>query len=192
MRSAMANDIEQRRCDMLVAIKDQLERHGSVFEEELARLASISHRLAVALAKAVIPRAIERQPLADITDLLKVTIAGLVAVPAIELRLHPSQVGSGEVLMADLAKDASFAGEVTTIPDPGLGEGDAELRWRSGVASRRLSRLQAEALDLVDRWLEDLPETGGGEVCTPVCASLEAEMPADLSDQMNDKGSTNA
>ncbi len=174
VRSAMADDVENRKNDMLAAIRDQLERRESAFEEELARLAALSCELAIALAKAVIPRAIERQPLADITDLLKVTIAGMTEAPAIELRLHSSQVESGEALMADLARDAGFAGEVTTIPDPALGEGDAELRWKCGAVSRSLDRLQAEALDLTVRWLQDVQETDGVEAFSPHSASLQS------------------
>ncbi len=115
-------------------------------------------RLAIALAKAVIPRAIERQPLVDITDLLKLTITGLAEAPAIELRLHPSHVESGKALMVDLAREVGFAGEVTTASDPGLAEGDAELRWKSGAVSRQVRRLEAEAIDLADRWLKNLPK----------------------------------
>ncbi len=173
VRSEMANDIEKRQSDMLAAIKDQLEQHRSVFEEEVARLAAVSYELAIALTEAVIPRAIGRQPLVDITDLLKITISRLAVAPAIQLRLHPSQIENGKVLMADLARDAGFAGEVTTVPDPALGEGDAELRWESGAVSRRLSHLQAEALDLAGRWLQDLPETESGEVPKSLPAPLE-------------------
>lgn len=190
VRLAMVNDIEQRRCDMLAAIKNQLERHESAFEDELDRLATVSHRLALALAKAVIPRAIECQPLVDITDVLKVTIASLVAVPAIELRLHPSQAESGEVLMAGLIKDVGFAGEVTTVPDPALGEGDAELRWLSGAISRRLDLLQDEALELASYWLQQRPETDDGSACTSLSVSLELEVADGLPDQVNDVGST--
>lgn len=191
VRSVMADELEQRRCDMLVAIKSQLKQHVSAFEAELGRLAAVSQGLAVALAKAVIPRAIEHQPLVDITDVLKVTIAGLAAVPAIELRLHPSQAESGGVLMAKLTEDAGFAGDVTTVPDPALGEGDAELRWRSGTASRRLDLLQDEALKLASRWLQQCPETNHTEACTSCSTSDDVENADVLSDQVNDMGSTN-
>ena len=191
VRSAMANDTEKRRSDMLASIKDQLEQHRSVFEEELTRLATVSFQLAIALAEAVIPRAIERQPLADITDLLKATITGLAAAPAIELRLHPSQIEDGKVLMADLVRDAGFAGEVMTVPDPVLGEGDAELRWKSGAVSRRISDLQAEALDLAGRWLHDLPESKSGEASRSLSTPLEPAIPNAVSDEVSDGGFTN-
>ncbi len=190
VRSVMAEEIEQRRCDMLAAIKDQLERHGAAFDKEIDRLAAVSHQLAIALAKAVIPRAIERQPLIDITDVLKVTLAGLTAAPAMELRLHPSLVESGEVMIADLVQDTGFAGEVTTVPDPALDEGDAELRWKNGAVSRRPSRLQAEALELAEHWLKDLSGFEGGEAHTLHSAPPELETSDSLSDQESDKENT--
>ena len=176
---------------MLASIKDQLEQHRLAFEEELTRLATVSFDLAIALAEAVIPRAIERQPLADITDLLKTTITGLVTAPAIELRLHPSQIEDGKVLMADLARDAGFAGEVMTVPDPVLGEGDAELRWKSGAVSRRLSHLQAEALDLAGRWLHGLPELESGGASKSLSTPLEPAIPNAVSDDVSDEGFMN-
>ena len=189
--AAMAEDIERRRCDMLAALNDQFELHGKAFDEEIARLAVVSHRLAIALAKAVIPRAIERQPLVDIADVLKATLAGLTAAPAMELRLHPSLVESGEVLIRELVQNTSFAGEITTIPDAALGAGDAELRWKSGAVSRRLSRLQAKALELADHWLADLSIIEDEEGHASCAVSAELATSNGLSGQANEKDDPN-
>jgi len=190
VRQAMANDIEQRRCDLLAAIKGQLEQHRSAFEEELAWLAGASQGLAVALAKAVIPRALERQPLIDITDALKVTLARLTTEPSIELRLSADLVEAGEAFLADLAKESGFTGEITTVADPTLGAGDAELRWQGGAVDRRVDRLQAEVLGLVDHWLQEPPDVTDDEALGP-CTPSAPEIPDDLSEQTMDTKSAN-
>lgn len=182
LRETMTNDVEQRRCDMLAAIRDQFEQQTAMFDERLTRLAGASQQLAVALAKAVLPRAIERQPLVDITDALKATLVRLASEPSIELRLPPDLVAEGTTLLADLAKDVSFKGEVVTIADPALVKGDVVLRWKGGAVDRRMDRLEAEALDLVDRWLHapsGLTDDDG------------APMSGDGSDQTNEMGPAN-
>lgn len=152
LRAAMADDIEQRRCDLLAAVKEQIELQASAYERELASMACISRQLAVALADVVIPRAVERYPLIDITDLLKNTLARLVTEPSVELRLPPDLVEEGTTLLAELAEEVGFKGEMTTIPDPTLSSGDVQLRWQGGVVDRCLATLKAEAEELVDRW----------------------------------------
>ncbi len=191
LRASMADDMEQRRCDVLSAIRERLEQSEAAFEEELARMSAVSQRLAIALARAIIPRTIESQPLADITDALKMTLKGLVTMPAIELRLHPSHVAFGEALLDDLSKDAGFAGELTTVADAALGEGDAELRWHGGVLCRRLKNLQTEAFELADRWLEQLPEDGGKDAFRPPLPTHEPESAGDQSGPAHDTEAKN-
>ncbi|MGI9509997.1 MAG: hypothetical protein ACR2QJ_11705 [Geminicoccaceae bacterium] len=157
LRSALADDIEQHRCDMLAAIKKQLDQHRSGFEEEIARLAQVSQRLGISLAQAIIPRAIAQCPLIDISEHLQITMARLTAEPSMELRLPPDLVEDGAAMLAELAKDVGFKGEITAIADPALGPGDASLRWGGGAVDRRLDRLEAEALDLVGRWMNEAP-----------------------------------
>lgn len=189
LRQAIAGEIEQRQCDLLAAIKDQLEQRQSAFEEELTRLAEISQRLAVALAKAVVPQALERHPLIDIADSLRATLARLAAEPSIELHLPTDLVESGERLLADLASEAGFTGEIITVADPALGDGDVELRWKGGAVDRRLDRLQAEVTGLVDRWLQNSPEAE--DQVAPLCAPPEPAFPAPPSDQTKDTRSGN-
>ena len=154
-------------------------------------MSSISQGIAVALAEAVIPKAIARQPLADITDALRATLQGLVPVPAIELRLHPAAVEFAEALLADVSKDAGFTGELITIADSDLGEGDFELRWQGGMLSRRLECLQAEAMKLADHWLELASEDAGDNACASSSELLKVEGAGDLPDQLHDTEAMN-
>lgn len=181
LRLAMTNEIEQRRCDLLAAIKEQIERQASAYERELASMAGVSRQLALALANAVMPRAIERYPLIDITDLLKTTLARLVTEPSVELRLPPDLIDEGTELLAELAEDVGFKGELTTVPDPTLALGDVQLRWKGGVIDRCLETLKAEAESLADRWS-----------CEPLSSAGENDMPpGDAASSALDAGQLN-
>lgn len=157
-RAAMANELEQRRCDILAVIRDQLEQQRSSFDNELARYAGISQRLAIMLARAVIPRALENIPFADIADCLKASLARLASEPSIQLHLSPDLAESGQTMVAEVAKEAGFAGEVEVVADAALGLGDAEVRWQGNTIEHRLDRIYAEAADLIDQWLNEKPE----------------------------------
>ncbi|MEM7044337.1 MAG: FliH/SctL family protein [Pseudomonadota bacterium] len=158
LRKAFEDDAAKRRTDILASIKHQLERQDKTIEQEFVQLASISQELAVALTRAVIPKAIECYPLGDVTELIKSAMRRLATEPSIELRLAPNLVERGDDLLADLVEEAGFSGDIKIVADPDLGNGDVELRWHGGVIDRRVDRLQAEALGLVDHLLEVTPK----------------------------------
>jgi hypothetical protein len=62
-------------------------------------------------------------------------------------------VAPGRSLLDRLAAETGYPGELTVIPDPTLGPGDARLCWQDGAAVRDLAELEADAMDLVDAWL---------------------------------------
>lgn len=184
LRSEWEDSLEKRRCDLLTAITDQLALQRSTFDDKLAEMALITQSLAVAMAKAVVPRAIEREPLADIADALKVTLARLVAEPSVELRLPPDLVETEMAVLEAIAQEAGFDGDMVTTADPTLGNGDAMVCWKGGLADRRLDRLQAEALDLVDRWLPAPARITGIDDGSPLPSSEPAsEMPGAMAEQ---------
>lgn len=177
LRATIAGEVEQRRCNILNSINDQISSHRSTFEKELDRLSEVSHRLALALSNAVIPRAMEKLPLADIGDVLKSTMARLVEEPTIEVRLSKDLERDGEVVIADLVKEIGITGVVTTIADSTLGSGDLELRWKGGAIDRHLDRLQDEALKLVDCWLQESQPPSGQCVTVTTFTTMQPETP---------------
>ena len=188
IRSTMTDEIEQRRCDMLAAINEQLGLHKSAYEQELVHLAGASQRFAILLARAIVPRAVDRCPLVDITEPLKSTLARLVTEPSMEMRLPPDLFEEGTKLMADLAEEVGFKGELTIVADPSLGKGDARLRWRGGRIDRHLDCLEQEVLELVDRWLEEPVEADDDGPPKPCMISepQEASIGDDAPDKAND------
>ncbi|MEZ5930544.1 MAG: FliH/SctL family protein [Alphaproteobacteria bacterium] len=174
VRTALADDIERQRCELLSSLRDQIEWHRSAFDRELARSVAVSSRLAVALASAVIPKAIEKQPLVDITELVKTALSRLTKEPAIELRLPHSLAEDGEAVFIDLARSVGFAGDVTVIADSALAVGDVQIRWHGGAIDRCLDQLHHAAVHLADRWLREDPATPHDDVEAPWPAPTEA------------------
>ncbi|MEM9441814.1 MAG: FliH/SctL family protein [Pseudomonadota bacterium] len=160
-RQAMANDIEQRRCELMAAIGDQLEQQRGAFEEIVAAYALISQRLATALAKTIIPHALERCPLVDISEILKGSLSRLATEPSIEVRFSPDEAAAGEAILADITNQVGVSADVKSVADPAVVAGGVELRWQGGVIDHDWQTLYAEAFDVVAHWLGE-----GGETLT--------------------------
>ena len=157
VRKMMADDINQRQCDVLNAIKVQLTEQREAFDRELVAIARASQELALAMVKAIVPRAIDQQPLADVTDHLKNTIMQLHTPTSIDVRLAPELVDLAQALLSEVAVEARFKGRIDAVPDPDLALGDATIHWKGGEVERRLDRIQAEVLNLVEQWLPAQP-----------------------------------
>lgn len=176
-RAAIATEIGHRQSQALEAIRDQLCNYNKAVEDWMAEAVVISQRLAVMLAQAVVPKALEQQPLADIGDMVRQTITRLVDLPSIELRMAPDLVGSSAELLDQIANEAGFRGELKAVADPSLADGEARLSWQGGAAERDLTRLQAEVSALVDTWLPAEPSASSDlHVSQSVPAAHEPQM----------------
>jgi hypothetical protein len=182
VRQLMLSEIEQRQCDLLEAIKGRLDAQNDAFDQELTAIADASQKLALAMVKAVIPLAIEQQPLSDIKHLVRDTLERLSTPLSIDIRVSPDLVESGRVLLSDVAGKAKFRGQIETLADPDLGAGDVTLSWRGGAVERRLDRIQREAIDLVHHWLPGITgepvesdESNAAEVTSKAVASVDDE-----------------
>jgi flagellar assembly protein FliH len=145
--------LEHRRTEALAAIAAGLAQGQAAFERTLAARAGASGELALALARALVPRALARQPLADVEAMLQEVVARLEGCPWLELRLAPDLVEAGRAALARAAAEAGYRGEIRVIADAKLAPGDARLEWQDGAAVRDLARLEAEASALVEAWL---------------------------------------
>jgi flagellar assembly protein FliH len=153
LRAELAASLEQRQAEAWRALSEQLVESRAELERLLQQRAGASRDLALALARALAPRALARAPLADVEAMLRETLARLEPCPRLELRLPQELVAQGRSLLDRVAAETGYPGELAVIPDPTLGPGDARLSWQDGAAVRDLAELEAEALDLVDAWL---------------------------------------
>ena len=176
MRAELAASLEQRRAAALGAIAAQLEAAGAALERTPAARADASGELALALARALVPRALALQPLADVEAMLRSLVLRLEGQPWLEVGLPPALLAAGEAALARAAAEAGYQGELRIVPEPALGPGDARVSWHDGAAERDLARIEAEAVALVEAWLPDDPNQAQQAPAQPMAAcTKEAE-----------------
>jgi flagellar assembly protein FliH len=153
LRAELEAAITARQSHALERIAAGLTTLQATLEQALAARAAASRDLALALARALVPRALERQPLADIEAMLRDLLVRLEGQPAMTLALPPALLDAGQQTLGTIAAKVGYRGELTIEPDPTLGPGDARLAWRGGRAERDLVELKRAATALVDAWL---------------------------------------
>jgi flagellar assembly protein FliH len=153
VRAELEAAVAARQSHALERIAAGLTTLQATLEQALAARAAASRDLALALARALVARALERQPLADIEAMLRDLLVRLESQPAMTLALPPALLDAGQQTLGAIAAKVGYRGELTIEPDPTLGPGDARLVWRGGRAERDLVELERAATALVDAWL---------------------------------------
>jgi hypothetical protein len=153
VRAELEAAMAARQAAALERIAAGLAPLQAAFEQALAARAAASRDLALALARALVPRALERQPLADIEAMLRDLLVRLEGEPRMTLALPPALLEAGRQTLGPIAAQVGYRGELTIEPDQTLGPGDARLAWRGGRAERDLVELERAATALVDAWL---------------------------------------
>lgn len=153
--AASAAEASHRQAIALEAIRDQLSASESNFRQRVTDMAAMSQSIARLMGQAIVPKAVERHPLADITDMLSQSLVRLIDQPSIEIRLEADLVDQMASLLKDVADDTGFQGELTAAADPTLGAGEAKLVWNGGTATRDMGRIREEVDMLIDAWLDN-------------------------------------
>lgn len=142
----------------------QLATFQDSFDQAITGLRARARTLILEVVRAVIPRAVERAPLADVEGLLQDLVPRLDAEPQLHLELVPEALEHGRELFARIAADSRYRGdiEVTTATD--LAAGEARLRWQQGSAERRLGEITKAAIEIAERWLDEVEREAGDEM----------------------------
>lgn len=156
-RETLAAEIEAKQAQALGGIREQLSQYDMIVMQWMSDMRATIQFLAKTMGQAVVPRALERQPLADIDDMLRQTLSRLADQPAIEVRMASDLVERSEALLNGVAEETGFRGKLVVVADPTLRAGDARLVWKNGNANRCLQQIQEEAEAIVDVWLTSLP-----------------------------------
>jgi flagellar biosynthesis/type III secretory pathway protein FliH len=162
VRTEMLASLERRQADALNAISGQLAASQERLERMVASRAGASRELALAAARALVARALDQQPLADVEAMFRELVVRLEGMPWLELRLAADLLPAAEVVFARAADEADYRGELRLVPDARLGPGEALLSWQDGVAERGLSRLDGQVAMLIEDWLPATATTAVG------------------------------
>jgi flagellar assembly protein FliH len=157
-RAELAASLDRQRGAAAAALAGALAGMEERYQAWLDARAGASRELALALARALVPRALERAPLADIEAMLRELVERLEGEPELHLALPADLLAPGRELLEAIAGDAGFTGRLTAEGDPALGPGDARLSWHRGHAIRELAAIEREALAVVAAWLPPLEE----------------------------------
>jgi flagellar biosynthesis/type III secretory pathway protein FliH len=153
VRTEMLASLEHRQAEALSSISERLAASQEALDRILGARVGASRDLALAVARALVAKALARQPLADIEAMFREILVRLEGLPWLELRLPPTLVDAGRAALARVAEEADYRGEIKVVPDARLGPGDARLTWQDGAAERDLGRLEAQVTALVEAWL---------------------------------------
>ena len=164
VRAEMLADLEHRQTEALRAIVEALTASQAALDRTLTARAGASRDLALAVARALVAKALARQPLADIEAMFREVVVRLEGVPWLDLRLAPDLVPAGQASLTRAAEQADYRGEIRVTPDARLGPGDARLIWQDGSAERDLARLEDEVTALVETWMPAACLAPGGDL----------------------------
>lgn len=168
-RMAMTAEVSHRQSEALEAIRAQLGQNEEALSTWMSETIVATQSLAKIMGQAIVPKALELHPLADIADMIRQALSRLVDQPSIELRVEEELVAPMNELLGSLAEETGFLGELLIIADPSLSPGDARLVWKNGVAVRDLKHIQEETNAMIDAWLGErsgdrlLVENAGGD-----------------------------
>lgn len=160
VRDELAKASEQRMALALEVIARAFQEVAAADRRMVDGLSRTTGELALAMARAVVPRALERAPLADIAGMLREVVSRLEGEPVLELRLPEDLVEPGRLLMDEIGAEAGYRGTLEVRAERGMSVGDARLLWRHGKAERRVEVIVGEAEALARTWLDaELPRT---------------------------------
>ena len=177
-RANLINDLNHRQVQALEAIRENLGVSSKALEQSMRDTVDVAQGLAKMMGEAVVPKALQAQPLADIGEMLRQALCRLVEQPVLELRLESTLLKRVEGLLSPIVAETGFKGALTTVADPGLNAGDARLIWRNGVVERDLARIRDEADLLVDIWLREHSHEETSQTSDPTSEHAGSELSA--------------
>jgi len=140
---AEASD-ERRRTEALASIAAGI---GAI-EPEIAKLnddaTSRAARLALAVARRLVPEYLQRHGTAEIEALLRDSLRNLLGEARVVLRVPDGDLDTINEHLAKIATRSGYAGRVVLIADDELGPGECRIEWADGGVERDTARLWRE------------------------------------------------
>ncbi len=155
-RTEALSGIEQLQANL---VETMLHRLSDLLVEQSARYAQqreMTLRIALTIARKMLPAYIERQGLAEIEALVMSVVNELSHEPRLVVRVADSQLDAVSIKIQREAERRGFAGKVVFMGEPELGISDCRLEWADGGAERDTQRLWGE----IDRLVAQVLHTG--------------------------------
>lgn len=122
-------------------------------QDSLTRVEDDAVRVAHAVARALAPALVAREPLAEIEGLVSECLTTCYAEPRLVVRVAEDLVDPVKEITDRLQHEQGFAGQIIILGDDRLAGDHCRVEWADGGAERDPAALRAEVDRLVDRHL---------------------------------------
>lgn len=155
-RQAAYGEHQQNLEQALRTIAQQLRAIAT--GQEHARIAASAEatELAVAIARKLAGRLIERQPLDQVEALVLRCMDDMRDEPRLVIRAAEPVVQQLDAKIDQLVAQSGFGGKVALVPDETMALTDCRINWADGSAERRQTALEQEVDQAVERYLAGL------------------------------------
>jgi len=108
-------------------------------------------QLAVAVARKLVPVALDALPSADVELALREALHQGIGEPRIVLRANPRVIEALNGCIDEIAHEEGFDGRVIAAADPALKGADCRIEWRGGGAERNQAAIEQELAAIIAR-----------------------------------------
>ena len=143
-----------------------LEEIGIGIKGIAARFSGIETRMeteavdiAVAVARKLCSELIAREPLGEITGLVKDCFSHLVSTPHLVVRINDSLYETAREQIERLAKQSGFEGRLVILAEPAIEAGDCKIEWADGGVVLERAAIDSKINELVGRYITSRDQT---------------------------------
>ncbi len=137
-----------------------LEEIGIAIKGIAARFSGIETRMeteavdvAVAAARKLCGELIAREPLGEVTALVRDCFSQLVSTPHLVVRVNESLYEAAHQRIERLAKQSGFEGRLVILAEPEIETGDCRIEWADGGVVLERAAIDAKINELVGRYI---------------------------------------
>jgi flagellar assembly protein FliH len=138
-----------------IAIKGIAERFSGIE----TRMETEAVDVAVAVARKLCSELIAREPLGEITGLVKDCFSHLVSTPHLVVRINDSLYETARERIERLAKQSGFEGRLVILAEPEIEAGDCKIEWADGGVALERAAIDGKINELVGRYIASRDQT---------------------------------
>ena len=109
--------------------------------------------VAVAVARKLCSELVAREPLGEITGLVRDCFAQLVSTPHLVVRINDSLYETAREQIEKLAKQSGFQGRLVILAEPEIDSDDCKIEWADGGVVLERAAIDAKINELVGRYV---------------------------------------
>jgi flagellar assembly protein FliH len=137
----------------LEEIKVSIQGIAARFSGIETRMETEAVDVAVAVARKLCNELISREPLGEITGLVRDCFSHLVSTPHLVVRINDSLYEAAHERIERLAKQCGFEGRLVILAEPEIQTGDCKIEWADGGVVLERAAIEAKISEFVGRYM---------------------------------------